>query len=104
MTRRGYRRSCRTCCTTPPATRRLAWVLGSKLSLAALAHQNIIHVYDFVERAKSKYIVMEYIEGMSLDHLMVAYLRESELIPHDDVIIIGWAMAAARPGTEPASA
>jgi serine/threonine-protein kinase len=35
-------------------------------ALASVLHQNIAHVYDFVEAEKESYIVMEYIDGIDL--------------------------------------
>lgn len=35
-------------------------------ALASVLHQNVAHVYDFVEDPRESYIVMEYIEGIDL--------------------------------------
>lgn len=35
-------------------------------ALASVLHQNVAHVYDFVEDTRESYIVMEYIEGLDL--------------------------------------
>jgi serine/threonine-protein kinase len=35
-------------------------------ALAALLHQNIAHVYDFVEEGEDAYLLMEYIDGVDL--------------------------------------
>ncbi|HSI06635.1 MAG TPA: serine/threonine-protein kinase, partial [Myxococcota bacterium] len=39
-------------------------------SVAALAHQNIVHIYDFLSRANSMYIVMEFVEGIDVYDLI----------------------------------
>lgn len=58
--------------------------------VAALAHQNIVHIYDFVTRAHAMYIVMEYVEGVDLYALMAQVKR----IPPDVAALI--ALQAAR--------
>jgi eukaryotic-like serine/threonine-protein kinase len=35
-------------------------------ALASVLHQNVAHVYDFVETSRESYIVMEYIDGIDL--------------------------------------
>lgn len=47
------------------------------LALASVLHQNIAHVYDFVERPGEAFILMEYIEGVDLS----ALLEDVETIP-----------------------
>lgn len=59
-------------------------------SVAALAHQNIVHIYDFVTRGDSMYIVMEFVEGIDLYDL----LMRAERLPPDIAAII--ALQAAR--------
>jgi eukaryotic-like serine/threonine-protein kinase len=59
-------------------------------SVAALAHQNIVHIYDFITRGESMFIVMEYVEGVDLYDLM----NRVERIPPDIAAII--ALQAAR--------
>ncbi|MEZ4270977.1 MAG: serine/threonine-protein kinase [Myxococcota bacterium] len=53
-------------------------------SIASLAHQNIVHVYDFLERASSSFIVMEYVDGIDLADL----LRRVERLPGDIAAIV----------------
>lgn len=60
------------------------------MSVAALAHQNIVHIYDFVTRGDSMFIVMEYVEGIDLYDLMSRVDR----IPPDIAAIV--ALQAAR--------
>lgn len=59
-------------------------------SVAQLAHQNIVHIYDFVTRGSSMYIVMEYVDGIDLYDL----LSKVERVPPDIAGII--ALQAAR--------
>ncbi|MFC1610952.1 serine/threonine protein kinase [Myxococcota bacterium] len=60
------------------------------MSVAALAHQNIVHIYDFITRGESMFIVMEYVEGIDLYDLM----NRVERIPPNIAAII--ALQAAR--------
>lgn len=39
-------------------------------SVAALAHTNIVHIYDFMTRGNSMFIIMEYVEGIDLYDLL----------------------------------
>ncbi len=39
-------------------------------SVAALAHTNIVHIYDFMTRGNSMFIIMEYVEGVDLYDLL----------------------------------
>jgi serine/threonine protein kinase len=39
-------------------------------ALASVLHQNIAHVYDFVEGSRESYILMEYIEGMDVSSVV----------------------------------
>ncbi len=39
-------------------------------ALASVLHQNVAHVYDFVEDGAESYIVMEYIEGIDLSSIV----------------------------------
>ncbi len=39
-------------------------------ALASVLHQNVAHVYDFVEDGEESYIVMEYIEGIDLSSII----------------------------------
>jgi len=61
------------------------------LAMAALGHQNIAHVYDFIQRASSMYIVMEYVEGIDLYTL----LKRTERLPGDIAAIIALQAANA---------
>ena len=59
-------------------------------SVAALTHQNIVHIYDFIVIAKSMFIVMEYVDGIDLHDLML----RTERVPPDIAAIV--ALQAAR--------
>src|SRR5512138_2542409 len=48
-------------------------------SVAQLAHQNIVHIYDFITRGTSMFIVMEYVDGIDLYDL----LTKVERLPPD---------------------
>jgi serine/threonine protein kinase len=39
-------------------------------ALASVLHQNVAHVYDFVEGENESYILMEYIDGVDLSHVV----------------------------------
>jgi len=39
-------------------------------ALASVLHQNVAHVYDFVENGRESYILMEYIDGIDVSHLV----------------------------------
>lgn len=60
------------------------------MSVAQLAHQNIVHVYDFITRGSSMYIVMEFVDGLDLYEL----LSKVERLPPDIAGIV--ALQAAR--------
>lgn len=60
------------------------------MAMAALGHQNIVHVYDFISRGKSMYIAMEHVEGIDLYTL----LHRTDRLPSDIAAII--ALQAAR--------
>ena len=60
-------------------------------SVAALAHQNICHIYDFITRGDSMFIVMEHVEGIDLYDLMTRVER----IPPDIAAIVALQTARA---------
>lgn len=59
-------------------------------SVASLAHTNIVHIYDFMTRGNSMFIVMEFVEGVDLYDL----LAKVERLPAEIAAII--ALQAAR--------
>jgi len=61
------------------------------LFLAAMQHENILHVYDFIKDARSMYIIMEFVEGVDLRHL----LDTAPLLPVDIAAIIALKVARA---------
>ncbi len=60
-------------------------------SLAALAHENIIHVYDFHEINGERFIVMEFVQGVDLYDL----LDRAGRLPADCAAIIAMQVARA---------
>jgi serine/threonine-protein kinase len=60
-------------------------------SLANLQHENIIHVYDFIEEGGSLFIVMEFVQGIDLYDL----LDECGRLPFDVAAIIAMQVARA---------
>src|SRR5437870_5573543 len=61
------------------------------LSLAALQHENIIHVYDFQKMGGALFIVMEFVEGIDLYDLLERFPR----LPIDVAAIIAMQVARA---------
>lgn len=60
-------------------------------SVAALAHTNIVHIYDFMVRGESMYIVMEFVEGVDLFDLLAKVGR----LPAEIAAIVGLQAARA---------
>ena len=58
--------------------------------VAALAHQNIVHIYDFITRANAMYIVMEFVDGIDVHTL----LARGQRMPPDVAAVI--ALQASR--------
>ena len=56
------------------------------MSVAALAHQNIVHIYDFITRGESMFIVMEHVEGIDLYDLMAKVDRLPPDIAAEQVV------------------
>jgi len=44
-------------------------------TIASLNHENIVKIYDIEERFRTVFIVMEYLEGISLDDLLIKIVR-----------------------------
>ncbi len=61
------------------------------LSLSALQHENIIHIYDFHRVGDELYIVMEFVEGIDLYDL----LERCPVLPADVAAIIALQVARA---------
>ena len=60
-------------------------------SLAALQHENTIHVHDYLHERGAMFIVMEYAQGIALYHL----LEKCGRIPYDVAAIIAMQVARA---------
>jgi serine/threonine protein kinase len=64
-------------------------------TVAAWRHENILQVYAAEQADGLYYFAMEYIDGLDLAELIAEYSDEGELLPHDDVINVGRAVARA---------
>jgi serine/threonine protein kinase len=63
--------------------------------IARWRHENIMQVYYADEQEGLYYFIMEYIDGLSLDDLLGQYRKDATLMPHTDVLRIGYAVADA---------
>ncbi len=59
--------------------------------MAALQHENILHVYDFIKDGETMYIVMEYVQGIDLYDL----LEKTPRLPVEVAAIIALQVARA---------
>ncbi len=64
-------------------------------AIALWRHENIIQVYYAGDEDGLSYFVMEYIDGKDLATMLSRYQARRKLIPHDEVIRIGRAVASA---------
>ncbi len=64
-------------------------------TIALWRHENIVQVYYADEQDGLYYYAMEYISGPDLAQLIAEYTSAGELMPHEDVLRIGHAVAAA---------
>lgn len=64
-------------------------------TVATWRHENIIQIYYADDEDGLYYFVMEYIDGLDLGELLSQYAAKGELMPHDDVLRIGRAVASA---------
>ncbi|MBE7552508.1 MAG: protein kinase [Anaerolineales bacterium] len=64
-------------------------------AIALWRHENIIQVYYAGDEDGFSYFVMEYIDGKDLATMLSRYQARRKLIPHDEVIRIGRAVANA---------
>ncbi len=63
--------------------------------MAKWRHENIIQIYYADDTQGSSYYAMEYVDGQDLSKVMALYLEEGELMPIEDVLRIGKAIASA---------
>lgn len=64
-------------------------------AVARWRHENIIHIYYADDQAGLYYFVMEYIEGVDLRHRLIEYAAANHLVPPQEVIRLGRAIASA---------
>lgn len=64
-------------------------------AVARWRHENIIHIYYSDDESGLYYFVMEYIEGVDLRCRLAEYVAAYQLIPQNEVIRIGRAIANA---------
>ena len=64
-------------------------------AVAAWHHENIIQVYYADEQDGLYYFAMEYIDGLDLGELLAQYAADGELMAHEDVLLVGRAVAQA---------
>lgn len=64
-------------------------------AIATWRHENILQVYYADQHEGLYYFVMEYIDGPDLAQIMRQYADDGELMPHEDVLWIGRAIADA---------
>lgn len=64
-------------------------------AVAAWRHPNILQIFYAGEQEGLLYFVMEYLRGLDLEKILRQYAQQGELIPWEDVIAIGRAVASA---------
>jgi serine/threonine protein kinase len=64
-------------------------------AVATWRHEHIVQIYYADEQDGLYYFAMEYLEGLDLHALLSQYADEGELIPHEDVLQLGHAIAEA---------
>ncbi len=63
--------------------------------VATWRHENIVQIYYADEQDGLFYFVMEYVDGPDLGRLLGDYSRRKQLMPYDEVVRIGCAVASA---------
>jgi len=63
--------------------------------IAAWDHPHIVHVLDAGEDQGVYYYAMEFIRGLDLAQLLRQYKEAGHLLPYDEVLRLGWAIANA---------
>ncbi len=58
-------------------------------------HENVLQVYYAGQDDSLYFFAMEYVDGSNLEQILNSYGQKGELVPHDDVIWIGRAVASA---------
>ena len=64
-------------------------------TLTSWRHKNIIRIHRAGFDDNYLYLVMEYIDGTDLAHVIERYGEEGELVPHDDVVQVARSIAQA---------
>ncbi|MEM7113438.1 MAG: serine/threonine-protein kinase [Chloroflexota bacterium] len=64
-------------------------------AVATWRHQHIMQIYSADMQDDLYYFAMEYIDGLDLGELMARYRADGELMPQDDILNIGRAIADA---------
>ncbi|MBE7529747.1 MAG: protein kinase [Chloroflexi bacterium] len=68
-------------------------------ALARWRHEHIVQIYyagvEEIEGESLYFYAMEYVQGVNLAQAMAKYTAEGRLMPHDDVLWVGTAVAAA---------
>lgn len=64
-------------------------------AVATWRHDNILQVFYAGQADDLYYFAMEYVDGPDLSQVMKQYAEEGELMPHEDVLKIGLAVADA---------
>lgn len=63
--------------------------------VATWRHEHILQVFYAGQQDDLYYFAMEYVDGPDLSKVMKQYTDAGELMPHEDVLKIGWAIASA---------
>ncbi len=58
-------------------------------------HENVLQIYYAGQEENLYFFAMEYVDGLNLEQILAGYGQKGELIPHDDLIRIGQAVANA---------
>ena len=64
-------------------------------AVATWRHDNILQVFYAGQVDDLYFFAMEYVDGLDLSQVMKQYVEEGELMPHEDVLKIGRAVASA---------
>jgi serine/threonine protein kinase len=64
-------------------------------AVSKFRHENIVHIYYAGEQDDLYYYVMEHLEGRDLGAILADYAARDELLPPDEVIRLGQAIASA---------